>query len=634
MEEKKNINTKALLAVLFGAAFIAAFNENLVNVGLVDIMAEFGIGSGVAQWMVTGYMIVTTIVVTVVAFLQKRYSLPQIFFAGAGVLLVGSAGDVVAPTWELLLAFRLLQSVGTGIFIPTMMASVLAIAPRKKLGAYLAVGSCCITFGPAFGPVAAGFMVTFFGWRTMFLLPAASMILLMVAGALFVRPIAQRQAVKIDLPSLLLSACGLTAFVYGLGELTSNLPLALGALAAGAVLLGLFAWRQGKLETPLLNLKPLRNPHFSIACLLVVVSMMSTFSMSVLLPLYFQGVDGMPALAAGLLVLAPILFNAVTALAGGRIFDRHGEWPLLPVGFGLIAVGMAGAFAIAPTLQTALLVGAACIIYAGVGLVMSPSQTAGLKTLPRDMNSYGVALMSTFIQLAAAVGPSLYVGILSTTVVEQTAAGQSAAQAQAAGFASAVLVALVVSAIGFIVSTAFAHTARAAQPARADTGAAAQPEAFTLSNIMKHDAFTVRADEAVHEAVKRMLEHHTSGLPIVDASGAVVGFISDGDIMKSLANADSNLADLTYSLAVFADDETFGSRLHRLMTDNVMNLATTNVVSVDADAPIEEVCSVLGKTRIKKAPVLKEGRLVGTVSRNDVNRALLEGFVSKKPASA
>ncbi len=121
-----------MLAVLYGNAFVAAFNENIVNVALISIMDEFAIGADTAQWLVTGYMAVTAIVVTATAFLSKRLRLRTLFFAAAALLAGGSLAAAAAPTFPLLLAARLVQAVGTGIFIPAMMNTVLAVAPRKR----------------------------------------------------------------------------------------------------------------------------------------------------------------------------------------------------------------------------------------------------------------------------------------------------------------------------------------------------------------------------------------------------------------------------------------------------------------------------------------------------------------------
>lgn len=620
-----------MLAVLYGSAFVAAFNENIVNVALVSIMGEFSIGAEMAQWLVTGYMIVTAIVVTATAFLSKRLRLRSLFFGAAGFLIVGSLACMIAPVFPVLLVARLVQAIGTGIFIPAMMSTVLAVAPRKRLGTYLSIGSCMITFGPAFAPVVSGLMVTAFGWRSVFLPSAVIVVLLVVCGALLIRNIAEPEQVKLDLMSVALSALGLFALVYGLSVVTTALPVALIAMALGLAGIAGFVFRQRRLTHPLLDLSPLRNPRFSLACVLVVVAMMTTFSMSVLLPLYFEGSLGMTAFASGALLLVPILVNAGTALAGGRTMDRRGAWPLLPVGFALIAVGQLAICLIAPSLSWAAVLVGSIAVYAGVGLIFSPSQTAGLQTLEPEQNSHGVAIINTFIQVAACIGPSLFIGILSTTSAGAAASGADASSAQAYGFSSAVATAAAVAFAGLLVSFFYAQSMRAKAPQTA-TAPTPLPTKPDVGTIMKHDAFTVPSTATVHEAMHLLLEHKTSGLPVVDVRNNVVGFISDGDIMKTLAVQKPSGYDLAYGLAVYRDDDEFNERLSEVMKLNVMELATPTVVAIDANASIEDVCRILGAKRIKKAPVVEEGVLVGTVSRTDVTRHLMGSFVERQEA--
>lgn len=105
------------------------------------------------------------------------------FLAASGFLIGGLALSLVTSTWPLFLGSRLLQAVGTGIFIPLMMSTVLAVAPKQKMGTYLSIGSCMITFGPALAPVVSGIMVTTFGWRSVFVPPALLTAVLAVAGS-------------------------------------------------------------------------------------------------------------------------------------------------------------------------------------------------------------------------------------------------------------------------------------------------------------------------------------------------------------------------------------------------------------------------------------------------------------------
>lgn len=251
-----------MLCVLYGAAFVAAFNENIINVALISIMGEFSVSATTAQWLVTGYMIVTAIVVTVTAFLSKRLRLKTLFLTASGFLIVGLAADFVAPSFPLFLAARLVQAVGTGIFIPVMMSTVLAVAPRTKLGTFLSIGGSMITLGPALAPVVSGLMVTAFGWRSVLLPPAMLILLLAVAGAALIRNIGEPEKVRLDVASVLLSAVGLTALMFGLSIIMSQPAIAVAALAVGVAAGALFVRRERLIANPLLNLQPLgsQNP--------------------------------------------------------------------------------------------------------------------------------------------------------------------------------------------------------------------------------------------------------------------------------------------------------------------------------------------------------------------------------------
>lgn len=110
-----------LLAVLYGGAFLAGFNENLVNMGLIAIMDEFAIDSVTAQWLVTGFMIASTIVVMCMAFLYRRIRLRTLFFAASALTLAGSVLGLFSTNFAMLLIARIIQAVGSGVFIPLMM---------------------------------------------------------------------------------------------------------------------------------------------------------------------------------------------------------------------------------------------------------------------------------------------------------------------------------------------------------------------------------------------------------------------------------------------------------------------------------------------------------------------------------
>ena len=288
-------------------------------------------------------------------------------------------------------------------------------------------------------------------------MPLVGGIVVAAAGVKLVQNVGERSNTTLDILSVVLLAAGITAFVYSVGEFSTNPIAGIVTLFAAMVLLGLFAARQLKLEHPVLNVRPMASVRFWPACLLVVVSMMTTFSMSVMLPLYFEGAYGMTALVAGLLILPAIACNAVTSIVGGRVMDARGAWPLLPVGFALIAVGQTAISVTAASMNIGVVVALTVVVYAGVGLVLSPSQTAGLETLPAAEHPHGTALLNTWNMIAASFGPSLFIGLLSSSAATAGAAGVATDVAQAIGFAAAVRVAAVIAVVGFVASLVYAR---------------------------------------------------------------------------------------------------------------------------------------------------------------------------------
>lgn len=447
-----------LLVVLYASAFLAGFNENLVNMALMSIMGEYGVGSVAAQWLVTGYMIVATIVVMCMAFMYRRFKLRPLYFAAAAFTLVGSLMGLFASSFELLMAARLVQAAGSGIFIPLMMNTVLVVAPKHKLGTFLAIGGCVITFGPALAPTVCGALVTSFGWHSVFAVPLAAMAVLALVALFAVKNMGFSPA-HLDIPSTVLSAVFLCALSLGLVELTIDVPLAVGSLAVAVVTAVLFVLRQLRCEHPLIDLTPMKSRAFWPSVVLTTIAMMGSFSMSVLLPLYLEGGTGLTAFAAGLLMLVPVLANAGTTLLGGRIMDARGEWPLLPAGFAAIAAGFVVMAALAPTLSLPAAFVAALLIMGGTGFIFSPSQTAGLRTLPQEMNPFGVAISTTFVQIAACIGPSLYTGIMSTAQAGALTAGADAELATAQGFSVAMVVAACIAAAGCALALVYSRAA-------------------------------------------------------------------------------------------------------------------------------------------------------------------------------
>ena len=458
--KKRSGSVASMLPVLLACSFTASFGQSMMNVALPELAERFGVTLSIANWVIVGYMVVAATAIMLSAFMLRRLGLRRVFFVGAGALALGSACALLSQDFPMLFASRLVQAVGTGLFFPSVTSVIMTNSPAAVRGTRLALNSGVIAVGLAISPTASGFALTQFGWRAMFVVSLAMSVALLAVGFFRIHGGPSTKRVPIDALSVMLGPLGLAAFLYGLGEVTRDLAPSLAALAVGAVLLALFAWRQFALESPLLDLHPLVHPRFAVGILLVMVGMLTSFSMSILLPLYYEGALGYTAFFAGLLLLGPVLVNAAFTFLGGRVFDRHGAWPLIPAGLVLVLVGQATAFFSAESMIAILIVLSSAAVYAGAGFVVAPSKTAALGTLPSAMYSAGASINSTAVQIASAIGSSLFVGVLSADVLRDTAAGAAKASAYAAAFEHTLSIAVVIAAAGLLVAFFYARAMR------------------------------------------------------------------------------------------------------------------------------------------------------------------------------
>jgi CBS domain-containing protein len=144
-------------------------------------------------------------------------------------------------------------------------------------------------------------------------------------------------------------------------------------------------------------------------------------------------------------------------------------------------------------------------------------------------------------------------------------------------------------------------------------------------DIMVRDVITVKPGDDVAHAVELLAEHDISALPVVDDAAAVVGIVSEADLMRreEIGTAKHRswwLESVTPGVTLAKEyAKSHGGKVDEVMSDAV--------VSVSEETPIGEIASLLEKHRIKRVPVLRDGKLVGIVSRSNLIQALASSHV-------
>ncbi|ATJ83586.1 CBS domain-containing protein [Halomonas beimenensis] len=146
------------------------------------------------------------------------------------------------------------------------------------------------------------------------------------------------------------------------------------------------------------------------------------------------------------------------------------------------------------------------------------------------------------------------------------------------------------------------------------------------ADVMTPNVITVSPDSEVREIASLLLEHGISAVPVVDGQDHLLGIVSEGDLIRRIENEDEGARSWWLRLFSTGDEAADYVRTHGRLAGEIM---TPNPITVDEDAPLHEIAQLLEKRRIKRVPVVREGRVVGIVSRSN----LLRGFSVEAPAT-
>jgi CBS domain-containing protein len=145
---------------------------------------------------------------------------------------------------------------------------------------------------------------------------------------------------------------------------------------------------------------------------------------------------------------------------------------------------------------------------------------------------------------------------------------------------------------------------------------------FTAGDLMTRDVTVVHPDTSLLEAVKLMAQCHISGMPVVDDAGAIVGMMSEGDLVRwheGYTERQARWLDMLADGFELAPAFLQGIREQRRKVKSVMSAGITTVAE---ETPAREVASLMHAKNIKRVPVVRDGKLVGIVARSDLIRAL------------
>lgn len=449
-----------MIAALLTGAFMGITNETLLATALPSIQEAFGISQNEVQWMTTAFLMTNGIMIPISAFLIERFSTRGLFLTAIGLFGLGTAMAAIATSYPLLLLSRVVQASGSGIMLPLLMTVLLAIISIEKRGTAMGMMGIVIAFGPAIGPTLSGFLLQFFSWRSLFITVLPLVAVTLIVGALFLKNVTDLRKPKIDILSIVFSSVGFGSFLYGFSIASEHgwsSPLVLGIVFGGAVVIGLFVWRQFSLETPMLEFRVFQFPIFTLAIIITMTVLISLIGAETLLPLFMQNVLEFTPLESGLVLLPGAIVIGIMSPITGRLFDRYGAKWLALIGLAIVTVTTFMFTQLSLETTSTYLTIIFTIRMFGLSMALMPVMTSALNQLPTKWYAHGSAVANTLQQISASIGTAILVTLVSMGAASYTASGNTSSEiatqlAQVNGFEWAFMGSTILSFVAFILA--------------------------------------------------------------------------------------------------------------------------------------------------------------------------------------
>ena len=379
---------------------------------------------------------------------------------------VGTIMAWVAPSFQVLLAGRLVQAVGVGITMPLMQTIMLSIFPANNRGSAMGMAGIVIGLAPALGPTLSGWVIDNFTWRDLFGMIVPIVAVVIILSFFFMRNVIKTTNPKLDILSLLLSTAGFGSLLYGFSSVGTDgwtSVTVLSTIIIGVVLILFFGYRQLHVKNPFLEIRVFKSKEFTIATILSSAVMVAMVGAEMILPLYLQNVHGMSAFHSGLALLPGALMMGVMSPITGNLFDRYGAKRLALTGMILLTVATIPFIFITRNTPTIYITMFYAVRLFGISMVMMPTTTAAMNSLSMDMISHGTAVNNTTRQIASSMGTAVLVSVLSNVTTNNMPAKSllkatpfdykiKAVDAVMNGYSAAFIIAVAFSVIGLIVA--------------------------------------------------------------------------------------------------------------------------------------------------------------------------------------
>jgi EmrB/QacA subfamily drug resistance transporter len=401
------------VATMSMANFMVMLDNTVVNLALASIQRDLAVGLNSLQWIVSAYTLTFGILLVIGGRLADVYGRRRIFVLGVLTFGASSLALGFAPDAARIIALRAVQGAGAALMAPAMLALISSLFGPHERGKAIGVWAGIAAIGLAVGPVVGGLLTQLCGWRWIFLINVPVAAIAVVLTVLTIRESWDRtKPRRLDLPGLSALGAAVGALLFGIVQSNewgwfSTRTVGLFFLAASAFFALVAIERHT--STPLIDLSLFASRVFcgvNVAAFAVGFSLLpALFSWG----LYLQQVRGYAPFELGMRVLPATALVMVAGPIAGRLVRSLGPTRLMTAGLTLVAGSLVWQSSLGLHSSGVLIMSACGMLGLGIGLVMTPMNTAAMNAVDSAKTAVASGVLSTCRLLGGTLGLAVVV---------------------------------------------------------------------------------------------------------------------------------------------------------------------------------------------------------------------------------
>jgi DHA2 family multidrug resistance protein len=412
-----------VLASVMVGTFMAVLDATVVNVALPKLMATFGVSVDTVEWILTAYLLIFGVMLPSSGWFADHMGYKKIFIFALFLFTLGSFLSSLAWSFNILIAFRVIQGAGAGFLMPVGMAIIMREFPPEKRGVALGFWAISASASVSLGPTIGGYLIDNYSWHTIFDVNVPIGLAGILASSIILREYKSEDTRSFDIIGFLSLATFLTALLLALsngnsawntGGWTSNFILT--CFAFSAIGLVVFIMAEFTVKHPLIELGLFRNFNFSVSNLILFIFGLGMFGSNFLLPIYLQNSLGYTPLQAGLVFLPVGILLGITSPIAGVITDKFSAKVPVIVGLSLMAFTLYKFSFLSLFSMHAQIMLPLYIRGVAMALIFSPLTTIAIS----EISNQKMAQASGLINVIRQVGGSFGVAIFGTILTQRT----------------------------------------------------------------------------------------------------------------------------------------------------------------------------------------------------------------------